>query len=395
MNSLFKISFLIFLTYLSVQCSSKNEDNTDVQVVDLAGAYKQQKQSSAGISFFSDSEIEYIQLRAPEEIIINEDFLRVYADKEFIILIGYKQMFLFDRKSGEFIREIGQFGKGPYEYRATLHNNTYDYSRKVLIARQWNRKIFIEYNVKGEVMANPSFTCPEIGFFMGQPNHFKDSIYVLYYSKMPENNHQRLKLIDTQCNIMKTYNRAIRSEDGSRAIIGFSVFYKHQDDLMFFEEYCDTLFQVTEENLIQRFVFGLGEFEPSYEKQFDSGYLTGDERKKDFHINNLFESKRYLFIRFSYDEYGFWQAVYDKKKKIVLMQGDEQGYDNDIDNFVPLKYATSVNNDNELIGFIEAYNVVAWFETHPEKAAKLPVHLKKLKYLKPTDNPVIMIADLK
>jgi len=250
--------------------------------------------------------------------------------------------------------------------------------------------------VKGEVIANLNFACPEDRDLSSQANHLKDSIYVVYYSNQIDENQQRLRLIDTQCNILKTYYHAFKIENEPRAFAtGLSTFYKYQGNLIFFEEYCDTLFHITKKRLIPRFVFDMGEFAPPYEKQFDLNYLRGEGRKNDFHINKLFESTRYLFIRFSYNGYWFWQAVYEKTEKIVLMQGDDQGFDNDIDNFVPLKHATSINNENELIGFIEAYNVVDWFKTHPEKAAKLPAQLKKYKNMNQSDSPLVMIMKVK
>lgn len=366
-----------------------------IEIIEIASAFKQREQSKASINFFS-VKIEYIELNPPKEINVNESFLRVYVDKGHIILIGTGQMFVFDRKNGQFIREIGQIGRGPHDYLATLHDNAYDYSRKVIIAVQSNPKKYIEYNINGEVITNLNFSCPNVGGISSLVNYSKDSIYTAYCGNLSENKQQRLKLIDIHCNVLKIYYHAFKLEGEPDAFsFGLSKFYKFQDDLMFFEDYCDTIFHVTQESLIPRFVFNWGEFEPPYEKQYDMNYLRGGERDKDFHINKLFESTRYLFIRFSYDGYYLWQGVYDKKKKIILIQEDENGFDNNIDNFVPLKNATSVNNDNELIGFIEAYNVVGWFKTHPEKAAKLPAHLQKFKNISENDSPLIMIMKLK
>jgi len=44
---------------------------------------------------------------------------------------------------------------------------------------------------------------------------------------------------------------------------------------------------------------------------------------------------------------------------------------------------------------IDAFEIVNWFSNNPDKAAKLPSHLQKLRNIKETDNPVIMIAKLK
>jgi len=44
---------------------------------------------------------------------------------------------------------------------------------------------------------------------------------------------------------------------------------------------------------------------------------------------------------------------------------------------------------------MEAYEILEWFENNPEKAAKLPAHLKALSKLKEDDNPVVVIVKLK
>ena len=70
------------------------------------------------------------------------------------------------------------------------------------------------------------------------------------------------------------------------------------------------------------------------------------------------------------------------------------GFENDIDNFIPFQFY-SINNSGELVGFQEAYIVKKWFDENPDKAAKLPPNLQKLKNIKETDNPIVMIAKLK
>jgi hypothetical protein len=58
-------------------------------------------------------------------------------------------------------------------------------------------------------------------------------------------------------------------------------------------------------------------------------------------------------------------------------------------------YDRSSTGNNELVGYLEPYKIRQWIAENPGKAAKLPSYLQKLRTIKETDNPVVMIAKLK
>ena len=198
MKVFLKYILIFFTTQLIVQCEIRNKGQGDIEIVDLATAVKQQMKSSLQLSLLSEKQIEYIQLETPGEININEEFLRVYADSDIIVLIGFRQIYLFNRRSGGFIREIGQFGKGPNEYSATSHHSAYDYSRKSILVYQWDRNKFIEYNIKGKIIRKLNFSSPTVGEFNGQVNHLESNIYAAYYNNYKSNDGKRLGIIDTK-----------------------------------------------------------------------------------------------------------------------------------------------------------------------------------------------------
>jgi hypothetical protein len=67
---------------------------------------------------------------------------------------------------------------------------------------------------------------------------------------------------------------------------------------------------------------------------------------------------------------------------------------NDIDNFLPINFLGTSERD-QLLGYIQPYEIIQWFSENPEKASKISPYLKELKNIKETDNPVLVVATLK
>ena len=51
--------------------------------------------------------------------------------------------------------------------------------------------------------------------------------------------------------------------------------------------------------------------------------------------------------------------------------------------------------NNKLVGFVTAEDVLSWFDSNPGLASKLPEALKSISQIKPEDNPIVMIGKLK
>ena len=55
----------------------------------------------------------------------------------------------------------------------------------------------------------------------------------------------------------------------------------------------------------------------------------------------------------------------------------------------------TLNENNELVGYVYPYQIKKWFDENPDKAAKLSPELKKLRTINDNDNPVLMLVKLK
>jgi hypothetical protein len=76
------------------------------------------------------SGFEYIKLSSKRNhMIVGSP--RFFVKDSIIICIAFKQIFLFDRKTGEFLKEIGENGRGPKAYWATRLAGSVDFISQI------------------------------------------------------------------------------------------------------------------------------------------------------------------------------------------------------------------------------------------------------------------------
>lgn len=375
---------LIILLFLLIACGSeKYQAEITLPKLNIAEAFTQNR--FIGLSEFVEKEIEYVPLETSENCLIGAS-KRVYVSNTYILVFSFRQILLFDRTDGSFIRKIGEFDKGPGGYMATIFSFPFDSNSEKIYARGWERG-FVIYNLEGDFLGNT--IPPEGGASMGV---LDDSIYVAYIRNISGNQEKRLVVYRKE-EIINIYPNDIIAEAPTIFTGAYNGwFYKFGDELRFLEWYTDTIFQVTKYELHPKYVLQMEEFAPPYEKQNTFNFIRNESENYFRHLK-IFESEGYLFYELVYEQ-RFFQGVYDKKKMETYINKCSNGFENDVDNFMPLKF-TSISNQGELIGVIEAWVVEQWFKDNPEKVAQLPTHLKELESLTENDNPVVMIARLK
>ncbi|MFW5872844.1 MAG: 6-bladed beta-propeller, partial [bacterium] len=330
------------------------------------------------LSEFVYDNIEYVPLETGENIIDGSP--RIYTLNNQILVFAFRQIFLFNRGNGNFIREIGKFDRGPGGYMATRFTFPFDPIRNTCFAIGWDRS-YIEYSLEGDILRK--IIRPEGSTAIATMN---DSTYVAYIRNFSGNEERRLVVFDNE-DIIKTFPNYKIVEPLTVFTGGDNGwFYRFREELCFFEAFNDTIYCVTENDLIPRYVLQMGKYAPPYEKQ---NVLDFSELQKYFRVKKIFESQNHLLFEVYHDNSSF-QGVYNKETMITYIAGDSNGFDNDIDEFFPLRF-TSVSSQGELIGFIEAWKVEQWFRENPDKSAKLPPHLKKLENITENDNPIVMI----
>lgn len=330
------------------------------------------------------SEIEYIQLETLPTNLIDAKYNVSIVDS-FILVTDLNSQYLFHSKTGKFITKIGNKGKGPGEYRSVigLTNN----KQKRVYSLGWNSD-FIEYDFNGNYLGNikiPGYTdnlaSPSIP---GNYSIFDDN-FVCYYMNCIGTETKLISFFDKEGRILKTFNNFNRSEDQIFSLnTNESVFYHYNNRLYFNEIYNDTVFELTPDFKKARYIIDAGKYRLSY---FAKWKEPADTRQNYMVNTNIMESENYLFLTY-YLKNELQLCVFDKKMEKLFITNELH---NDLDNFlnfIPLR----VVNDNQLIGVLEAYKVVEWFD---ENKNNYPYEINKLSSVKVDDNPIIVIGKIK
>ena len=122
-------SFL-FLICLSSCSQQKMIDKEPIETIDIKKAFEKRK--PIYINDISE-DYKYIVLESTQESLIDNNST-IYSDDQYLVAISRKQILLFDKKSGKFIREIGKPGNGPNEYSIAYPSMPYNEQKKVIYA---------------------------------------------------------------------------------------------------------------------------------------------------------------------------------------------------------------------------------------------------------------------
>jgi hypothetical protein len=373
------ISYIMFILY---GCQELNTPKS-LHRIDILTAFK--NKNTINLSSIAEN-IQYVQLETKKGVQLGHS-PRFYLNESYIIAFAAKQIYLFNRQTGKFIREIGHFGQDPGGYRNTIFNYPYDDEKQICIAHGWGMNEYLLYDLKGGEIISIS----DLGNTFAILN---DSIYVAYIKNLTGIEDKKLIILNINQNnsIVNIFPNYLKFDPSGNFAMWKAQgwFYKYSDELHFFEQFTDTIYQVTPEKLFPKFVLVMGKFAPPYEEQNKSDFLKHDVKEYIF-IENIFESENYLLFKIKIDT-NIFNGIYYKKFGTTKVS-DSNYFINNIDSFIPLIYSTISNN--YLIGYCEAFNIKKWFEDNSEKAKKLPQYLRKLEDIKENDNPVLMLVKLK
>lgn len=379
-----KITLLVLLSYLVISCYQQKKENIEgPEVIDITYAFE--RRVPININDIS-GDCDYIVLQTTDECLIGSNY-SIYSDDQYLVAIDRKQILLFDRESGRFIRKIGNSGNGPDEYSRTYSKIPYDEEKRVVYADR-NRERF-EYSIDGQLINTRKG--PEMVFdFI----NIDESTYAAFIDNYMGDEKNKMVLFNETDSIVKIFpNYQSFPFNGSiNVFYSNSWFYKLNKQLYFCEKFSDTLFAVTQDSLIPRFVFDKGVHTFPYELRAD----VVDPKNEYFFTENILESSRYLFYTFRFKQ-EVYTAVHDKKQKSTLVNdyvGESgKGFINNINDFAALELS-SINGKGELTCTIDAFKIKLWFEKNPEKSDELPECLQKLRNITDTENPIVVITRL-
>lgn len=345
------------------------------------------------LSDYVEGEIEYIKLESKDECLLDNN-IRLYSNDSVIIAITDDNIFLFDRNTGNFIKEIGEYSRSPEGYMENIYAYPYDEFRNRFYAKGWIPNSFYEYNIDGQLINK--IIPPLNNYSVTSLVPANDSLYYGFIWNYDGKQDIKLVALDSNNKIIKTYPQYqhFDFEMGRDQIEVYNWdgwFYKYNDALYVYESFSDTVFSINNQgNLIPKYIFKNQDLGAPYNVRFSPNFNPMEY----YRITSIFESDSFLFVTYKFRNNDFL-GLYNKQNGRTLASPDSLGIINDIDNIFSFRFY-SLNNQNEIIGYKHAYEVLKWLEEQPEeKIDRLPGKFQKLRTLKEADNPVVMIAKLK
>lgn len=328
--------------------------------------------------------IKYIPLETNNNCLIGPS-PRFFLYDSIIVCCAHHQIILFNSKNGKFIRNIGAYGKGPDEFI----NSSGCYVKNdslVICAKGWDLSL-LEFNLNGKLIGRQKFhkTFDNIAWLK------KDS-YVLFYPKITNADRVQFEVIDAKTKrINSTFYDNRPFKDTNKFTFFGAEFYQFNNSLYVKEYFNDTIFQIDENRKVASIVFNSGKYSPPFYERETFDFT-------EYHsVRYILETNNLIFFKLNFKKETHF-CYYDKRTRSVFITNhskkENNGFENDIDGFVPFCHQT-LNNKNELVGYVNPNQIRQWFNENPDKAAKLSPELKKLKNINANNNPVLMIVKLK
>ena len=187
-----KFIFVALITSLFISQSSSQNKSDEVITIPVKEAIDEGK-NDLTLSSFVEDDIEYIQLETNAFCPINKN-LRLFLNDSVIIAIAEKQIFLFDRNTGKFIREIGHVGKDPHGYSETIFSKPYSESKNTILTRGWLPNSFMEYDLSGKFISKRILLSSET---IRYALNFNDGTTIAYVWNLEGKNKKKLMVFNS------------------------------------------------------------------------------------------------------------------------------------------------------------------------------------------------------
>ena len=409
-----KVFFAVIFTALLSACKDKQQENNvetptakTFYEIDLS---KDFTGSNCNNMLLSDivQDVKYIQLETTDNSLV-ECYPRTkytISKNDIYALNTYstEELFRFDGTTGKFISSIGQIGYGPED----MMNPSYIYAENDYVYASSSNHIYI-YNKEGKHIK----TIPAIR--NGSTVSAISDEYLIYHPRQRPHAAENIfdkwtavSITDFGGNILSSKVNTLQDiTDGIYSLDGDPKRWYYDGQLHFFNEPDETVYAVTEEGIIPKYHFILG----NNKWPIRAGAMIKDDIKY-ISFRSFKETTDYLYIYWNQNEKAYF-ARFSKKngnldvKEEVPFKGRfwhlyAYGPQNDIDGcgnyFGPIdivedKYGSIVfeinpNNIDRVREALEKAENIKF----PEKRQQL---LKMLDERKEDDNPILVIYKLK
>ena len=348
--------FILLLSVIPLSLTAQEVIQINVPSVDTAA--KRQ-------NLFS---IEYVPLETTPDCLIDYWPCFYLTDDYIIVSCVAKKAFLFDRKSGRFIHEIGKRGQGPGEYYGMWSIN--GFSEKEQLLYVWEFVYWKGYDIKTGKLKQV-LKMPGKKYTIQNPYLYKPGVYLGYTNNTTGKTPYKMVAFDKNGVVSKIYPNYEEIEldtkkNGTPIYAG--LFYEYGSNTYLHAPGTDSLFRVMETGLMPYACF---------------------KHPKEMSIEVLGETKRYIIFK-SFVKMQCHIAFYDKMNKKCYM---DPGLENPAEQYLYSKSTQfGVNKNRELTATLNPEDILQYLEKYPASRQKLD---QRLLNLQEDDNPVVMILNIK
>ena len=403
--------FLIIPGFLAAGHISNGQDYVNPVIIDLIKVI--QNERDVPISQFVDSLV-YIPLETTPESGISY-IRKIFLTDKYIIIRhdspgSSSPLLLFDRKSGKFIRPLGKKGRGPEEYTIPLDCFYNPYDKKIYT--YGSMKSFVKtYNLDGKYIE--SFVTPLINEASVNEHlpidAFIDSENFAGYITNSTGQVRKKLILFSRVKVKASFSNYDTWPSDQVTISQDPLFFTWQKQVSFKERSNDTVFNISGNKLIPKFVLYTGKLRYPNKLSREEAVEQLTKPKDYLETRMIFENTDYLFfdLGFRYkpakDKPTAFQlshnlCIFDKRTKNTLVCGNEadnnSGLSDDINNFMSVTPLT-ITELNELVGVLQAAEINKWKAENPDKSVKLASKLPWISNINELDNPVIVIGKCK
>ena len=358
------------------------------------------------------SNIEYSVLETDKKCLVSPNMF-IHCSKEHIVAIGSQTVnndvcYVFERTTGNFLRQISRLGRGPGEYQS-VKADFWDCNKEQICLLGNHQYLF--YNLDGTLSHQTNMFKRRIEHFLA----FED-FYVGYATNHLGDNTVRIAFYDMTGAMIDSIPNHRTWERTRQEIVrmGYdSWLYTFKDNLYFKELYCATLYQINDFMLKPRYVFNTNGRTVPYEAQekgrwdfmasLTNGGVSVDLYENYVNILKIFEDNNFLYFTIEYRN-QLYPAYYDKvAEKLQTMTSISipprtgrgwkiplYGFQNDLDGGLPF-WPQQMISDKEMMCVYTAEELLVL-----DTSIIIDEKLKKvLNNLNEESNPVVAIVTLK
>ncbi|MDY0104678.1 MAG: 6-bladed beta-propeller [Lentimicrobium sp.] len=390
----FALLFLITLAFFETSGCTAKEKNSGTDSLNVVSPDIENVNSPEYWGEFV-SDINFVVLETTENSILSR-IQKIVADENYYYIMDKKRVCIFD-KNGKFVETIPKIGKGPGE-TIKIHDFSLDNSIIYLLTTQGrvmrykNLKFLDEYNIqRKELPISPR----GIHIQNGISYYWMDR----YGVSLKKNDQKYLLLYSNEAG-------ELRPHVGLKYFTtGTSRFNQSNDYTMLTPPIGnDTLFSLTEKGLRPEFLINFGKYSSSREdinisKELEDPYAMLSDLTKMKLVGEIFyvvKNQQYTNLLFPnpLTEGRYCNLIINNKnfKPTVISLSPSTNI------FYPGVIFCSYND--QFISEKEAYIAVNCIENNLTECSFLPEHrrlelLEKLKGVKATDNPLLMLTSFK